>query len=200
MCKVKGHATKDMVRREAARRADLVGNNQDDEAADFGRRRQDDRVATARRNCTQACHKWYAWLLHLHWFYIAVGRIAVNHDPCHGTALDPTVWSAGAPANRPRLQKARLQEAVREFAAAPGLDALGWRGRTQVHGVPLTDVDLHAWPYSTGFLVKFTAFWGSLHWLVGDGDLVMGGFSYAEVLILYELWAGERLVLETALP
>ena len=28
----------------------------------------------------------------------------------------------------------------------------------------------------------------------------MGGVSFVEVLILHELWAGERLVLETALP
>ena len=28
----------------------------------------------------------------------------------------------------------------------------------------------------------------------------MGGVSFIEVLILYELWAGERLALETAVP
>ena len=32
------------------------------------------------------------------------------------------------------------------------------------------------------------------------GDLGIGGVSYLELLILYELWAGERLVPETATP
>ena len=32
------------------------------------------------------------------------------------------------------------------------------------------------------------------------GDLGVGGVSYLELLILYEKWAGERLVLEGAVP
>ena len=31
-------------------------------------------------------------------------------------------------------------------------------------------------------------------------DLGVGGISYVELLILYELWAGERLSLEKAAP
>ena len=31
-------------------------------------------------------------------------------------------------------------------------------------------------------------------------DLGVGGISYVELLILFELWAGERLVLEKAHP
>ena len=30
------------------------------------------------------------------------------------------------------------------------------------------------WPYLVGLLVKFASSLGSLHWLVGDADLVMG--------------------------
>ena len=41
--------------------------------------------------------------------------------------------------------------------------------------MPLSDADIDGWPYSTGLLVKFTAFLGSLHWPVGEGDLVIGG-------------------------
>ena len=41
---------------------------------------------------------------------------------------------------------------------------------------------------------------GTLHWPVGDLDLGVGGTSYVELLILYELWAGERLSLEKATP
>ena len=45
-------------------------------------------------------------------------------------------------------------------------------------------------------------FLSSLHWPVGDLDLVCWeeGISYVELLILYELWAGERLRLEKAHP
>ena len=35
---------------------------------------------------------------------------------------------------------------------------------------------------------------------MGDLDLGVGGISYVELLILYELWAGERLRLEKAHP
>ena len=36
--------------------------------------------------------------------------------------------------------------------------------------------------------------------LFGDLDLGVGGVSYVELLILYELWAGEKLSLEKAHP
>ena len=40
----------------------------------------------------------------------------------------------------------------------------------------------------------------SFHWPAGGLDLGVGGISYKELLILYELWAGKRLVLEKAHP
>ena len=40
----------------------------------------------------------------------------------------------------------------------------------------------------------------SLHWPAGGSDLGVGGVSYVELLILYELWAGERLEFEKAVP
>ena len=43
-------------------------------------------------------------------------------------------------------------------------------------------------------------FLGSLHWPVHGGDLGVVVISYVELLILYELWAGERSVLEKAHP
>ena len=49
-------------------------------------------------------------------------------------------------------------------------------------------------------MVKWVAFLGSLHWPAHGGDLGVGGISYLELLILYELWAGERLSLEKAHP
>ena len=51
-----------------------------------------------------------------------------------------------------------------------------------------------------GILVKWVAFLGTLHWPAGGLDLGVGGISYVESLILYELWAGERLSLEKAQP
>ena len=42
------------------------------------------------------------------------------------------------------------------------------------------------------------SFLGSLHWLFGRIDLGVGGISYVELLILYELWAGQQLILEKA--
>ena len=62
----------------------------------------------------------------------------------------------------------------------------------------ITADDVGTWPYSVGILVKWVAFFSSLHWPAGGADLVVGGASSVEVLTLYELWAGERLVLEKA--
>ena len=60
--------------------------------------------------------------------------------------------------------------------------------------------DIAHWPYTPGLLVKWVSFLGSLHWPVGEENLGVGGISYVELLILHELWAGERLVLEKAHP
>ena len=60
--------------------------------------------------------------------------------------------------------------------------------------------DIAHWPYTPGLLVKWVSFLGSLHWPAGDLDLGFGGISYVELLILYDLWAGERLSLEKATP
>ena len=49
-------------------------------------------------------------------------------------------------------------------------------------------------------MVKWVSLLGSLPWPAGGLDLGVGGISYVELLILYELWAGERLSLEKAHP
>ena len=119
----------------------------------------------------------------------------VNHDGNDGTALDPTVWSAGA-----LLKRRRLVHAVRDLALLLGPPAI-WTGGW-VHG-PVAVVnaeDVAQWPYTLGLLVGWVAFLGSLHWLVGGADHGVGGVSSVELLILHELWAGERLILEKAHP
>ena len=57
-----------------------------------------------------------------------------------------------------------------------------------------------ACPCSVGSLVKVASFLKRLHWPIAVVDIGLGGVSYVELLILYELWAGERLVLERAVP
>ena len=42
------------------------------------------------------------------------------------------------------------------------------------------------------------AFQGTLHWPASGLDLGVGGISYSELFILYELWAGVRSSLEKA--
>ena len=45
--------------------------------------------------CVRACHAWCPLVMNLHRYYIAVARIAVNHDPGCCTAPDLNVWSVG---------------------------------------------------------------------------------------------------------
>ena len=58
----------------------------------------------------------------------------------------------------------------------------------------ITGVDIAAWPYSVGILCKFTAFLGTLHWPMGSDDMGHLGVSFLELLILFEQWAGHRLL------
>ena len=104
------------------------------------------------------------------------------------------VWSAGALPKR-----RRLVHAVRDRAFLPG--PLGICNSEWVM-VPLSAIcaeDIAHWPYTPGILVKWVAFLGTLHWLAGGFNLGVG-ISYVELLLLYELWSGERLSLEKAQP
>ena len=193
--KVKGHADEDMVADGRVRMVDRLGNNAADEAADFGRRRVGPAVIDARRNLSGVCSRWYPVVRDLHRFFIAISRAVVNHDGSAGTAPDPMVWSAGS-----LLKRRRLVHAVRNLALLPGPPAI-WLGEWVAGPVVTIDADdVAQWPYTPSLLVKWVSFLGSLHWPAHGGDLGVGGVSYVELLILYELWAGERLVLEKAHP
>ena len=61
---------------------------------------------------------------------------------------------------------------------------------------PISCRENEVWPFSVGMLVKWVAFLHSLHWPAGECDLGVGGVPFVELLILYELWAGERLELD----
>ena len=120
-------------------------------------------------------------------------RAVVNHDGVAGPALDPLVWSSGgAPKRR------RVVHAVRDRAFLRGPAGI-WDGGWGVVAVThITCHDVELWPYSVSVLVKWVAFLKTLHWPQGGLDLGVGGISFEELLILYELWAGERLSLEKA--
>ena len=183
--KVKGRADESMVLHDLVRESDRFGNSAAFDAADFGRRRVGNAVIDARRNLSGVCGRWYPVLVDLLRFFIAISRTVVNHDGGSGTAPDPLVWSAGALPKRRRLVRHLvfgISEWVNILASAICAD------------------DVTHWPKTPGLWVNWVSFLGSLHWPAGGLDLGVGGISYLEILILYELWAGERLSLEKATP
>ena len=193
--KVKGHAGDGMVLHGQVRREEKLGNDAAGEAADFGRRRVSSAVIDARRNLSGVCGRWYPVILDLHRFFIAISRAVVNHDGLGGTAPNPLVWSVGASRKR-----RRLVHVVRDRAFLPGPPGIWHSEWFQVPAAVVCDEDIALWPYTPGLLVKWVSFLNSLHWPIGNLDLGVGGVSYVELLILYELWAGERLSLEKAHP
>ena len=193
--KVKGHADEGMVLDGRDREVDRLGNDAADEAADFCRRRVGNAVIDARRNLSGGCGRWYLVILDLHRFFVAISRALVNHDGREGTAPDRLVWSAGA-----LLVRRRLVHAFRDQAMLPGPHDMWESEWISVPASAISADDIAHWSLSTGLLVKWVAFFGSLHWPAGGMDLGVGGISKVELLIIYELWAGERLSLEKAHP
>ena len=128
----------------------------------------------------------------LHRFFTAIPRAVVNHDDSAGTAPDPLVWSAGAPPKR-----RRLVHAVRNCSMLPRPAPTCVSGWVNVFPTAVSADDVNAWLCSVGM---WAAFLGTLHWPSAGADLGAGGVSYVESLVLYELWVGERIVLEKALP
>ena len=193
--KVKGHASEDMVVDGRVRDLDRLGNRAADEAADFGRRRVPVRVIDARMNFVGVCNRWYPVVCHFHRFFCGYCQGCSQYDDSGGAAPNPLVWSAGS------LPKRKgVVDAVRNFAFLPGLVGI-WGGDWVSFAVcGITVEDVRVWPYSVSLLVKVSAFLGTLHWPAGADDLGVGGVSFVELLILYELWAGERLSLEKAVP
>ena len=192
--KVTGHAVEGLVARGRVREVDRIGDNEAD-AADLGWKRVHCSISDARRLVYRACVRWYPVVRELHRFFIAIARAALNDDGVAGTTMHPVVWSAAA---NPKRRK--VQRAVRNYAWLPGLAHLWAAEWFQVPLACIGEADVAAWPFSVGLLIKVAHFLGTLHWPCGVGDLGVGGVSYLELLILYERWAGERLVLDGAVP
>ena len=184
--KVKGHADEDLVRSGQVRALDRYGNSCADEAADFGRRRVWPDVADARRNLSGVCRLWYLVVLLLHRFFFAMSRAVVNCDDSSGLAHHPLVWSAGAVLLM-SFGMLLCFLVLFIFGILVGLVflLLLLLLRLSVFGRTLLI-----------FLIKLVTVLGSLHWPSAGNDMGPGGVSYAELLILYELWAGERLQFE----
>ena len=118
-----------------------------------------------------------------------------DHDGRDGTALDPLVWSAGGLPKR-----RRLVHAVGDRAFLPGPLGIWDSEWVTVPASAICAENIAQWPKTPGLLVKRVSFLGSLHWPADGFDLGDGGVSFVELLTLYELWAGERLSLERAVP
>ena len=174
---------------------DKIGNDLADRAADFGRRGVSDLVMDVRRRFVSACSSWYPVVLELHRFFVAITRAAVNEDGCAGVALHSTVWSSGG-----LVKKRKNRVSAWEFAWVPGPVGLWRHGSVGWPSIEVGEDDVGFWPYSVGLLVKLCSFLSSLHWPSTVSDLGVGGVSFVELLILYEQWAVERLVLEMSVP
>ena len=91
--------------------------------------------------------------------------------------------------------------AVRDrFFFLPGSLDLWVGSWVSVAPTPISCRDIEVSPYSVGMPVKWVAFLFSLHWPADGCSLGIGGVSYVELLILYEVWSGKRLELEKAVP
>ena len=119
-------------------------------------------------------------------------RVSVNHGGKGGTAPDPLVWDQGS---RPKVRKVDIRVNV-DLASLPGPPGFLNNDWVQVDAGHFTSADIYAWPYSVGILVRFTSFLGTLHWPSGSVDLGHFGISFLELLILFEQWAGHRLLSE----
>ena len=119
-------------------------------------------------------------------------RVTVNHDGRGGTAPDPLVWDQGG-TRKVRRTDIRVNVDLASLPGPPGFLGGPW---IQVHGGGIAGADIAAWPYSAGILCTFTAFLRTLHWPTGSEDMGHFWVSFLELLILFEQWAGHRLLSE----
>ena len=63
-----------------------------------------------------------------------------------------------------------------------------------MYPLPITPEDVAVWPYSVDILLEFSSFLASLHWPQGASDSGKFGISYFELLLMFEIFAGHRLL------
>ena len=117
---------------------------------------------------------------------------SVNIDGWSGTAPDPLVWDQGG---RPKARKLAIRVNV-DLASLPGPPGFFGGPWIQVDAGHISGAGTAAWPYSVGILIRFTSFLNTLHWPSGSDDFGHFGVSFWELLILFEQWAGYRLLSE----
>ena len=123
---------------------------------------------------------------------IAIAGVSVNHDGRGGTAPDPLVWDQES---RPKARKLAIPVNV-DLVCLPGPPGFLGGPWIQVSSGHISGADIAAWHYSVGMLIRFTSFLNTLHWPTGSDDLGHFGVSFSELLILFERWAGHRLLSE----
>ena len=180
------------VQQGRARLEDQVGNTEADTASDLGRRHQSVVLIDAWRRLLKARSYWYPIMLDLHGFMIAVAGVSVNHDGRGGTAPDPLVWDQGG---RPKARKLDIRVNV-DLASLPGPPGFRCGPWIQTYSGHISGADIAAWPCSVGILFGITSSFSTLHWPLGSDDLGHFGVSFMELLILFEQWAGHRLLSE----
>ena len=157
---------------------------------------ESNRVIDARRDFSGVCRSPCPVVLELHRFFTAFSRAVVNSDESVGTDPDRLVWSAGALLNR-----RRVVHAVRNYALLCGralTSESDWIGVLPLCGLCGGCVLLALLCSCAGYMGSCLGYL-FIGWLVGL-ILGVGGVSYVEMLLLYELWAVEWLVLEKAVP
>ena len=170
----------------------LDQQGEDDTAADLGRRHQTEVLIDARRKLLQARGDWCLIMVDLHRFMVVSARVSINHDGRGGTAPDPLVCDQGS---KPKIRKLAIRVTV-DLASLPGPPGFLNYSWVQVHAGHVTAADVAVWPYNVGVLVRFTVFFGTLHWPSDSLDLGHFGISFLELLIIFEQWAGHRLLSE----
>ena len=172
------------------REEDKLGNAEADSAAGLGWRHQPESVMDGRRILRQVRTHWYPVAQQLHLFMIAVSRVSVNQDGRRGTAPDPLIWDQGVGTTSARWIF------VFNLATLPGPPCFLREPSVSVHGGSIGGADVASWPYSVSLLCKFVSLWVLCIGLVEPRMWATLVFFLLEVMILFEQWAGHRLLSE----
>ena len=190
--KVKGHAEDSDVQQGRVRLEDQLGNADSDAAADLGRRHQSEVLIDGWRRLLKVRSRWYPIMLQLHRFMIAVARVTVNHGGRGGTATDPLVWDQGG-RKKARGTDIRVNIDLASLPGPPGFLGGPWsRFMVVVLLVLILLPELTVLAFSANLLLSLEPCigrWVLRTWAIWE-------FLFLELLIVFEQWAGHRLLSE----